>query len=159
MPAANPCPYDAIVTIRFANCARALSTHLSLPAGALRYPKLNLGRRLEPPASGGPPFAGTAELVISYSHDRAGGLAYRDKLRSLILPKLRPGSRIPSAGWLGRFLSICPAEARRHMRRTLNEAQVVTETRGVGRARRVYVVSISAALLRPQATAAPSPLP
>jgi len=77
-------------------------THLSLPAGALHYPKLHLGRRLEPPASGGLPFAGTAKMVISYSHDRAEGLVHRDKLRSLILPSfgLGPAFRLRD-GWGG----------------------------------------------------------
>ena len=46
----NPCTYDAIVTIRFANRARALPTHLPRSfSGAFRYPKLNSGRRLGNP--------------------------------------------------------------------------------------------------------------
>ena len=44
-PHGNP-PYDAVVTIRFANCARALSTHLTSPfRGASITQTSNSGRR------------------------------------------------------------------------------------------------------------------
>ena len=46
---------NAIVTIRFANCARAVATHLA-PSGCVRYPDANSGRRFP---SGGP-FCGAA---------------------------------------------------------------------------------------------------
>ena len=79
----------------------------------------------------------------SYCRNRREGVAHRAKLRRWIVPRLRPGCRIPSARWLAAFLHICPAEAARHMRRVLVEAGIATETRGGGRYRRVYVTAIA----------------
>ena len=61
---------------------------------------------------------------------------------SWIMPRLRPGCRIPSAAWMGRFLHISAGEGARHMRRVLAEAGIQTETRGAWRDRRVYVVAV-----------------
>jgi hypothetical protein len=46
---------------------------------------------------------------------------------------------------MARFLGISSSEGGRQIRRALDEAGVVTETRGVGRGRRIYVVSIGGA--------------
>ena len=81
-------------------------------------------------------------MSISYSHSRPEGRAHRALIRRWIVPRLRPGCRIPSAAWMGRFLHISAGEGARHMRRVLAEAGVVTETRGAWGARRTYVVSI-----------------
>ena len=81
-------------------------------------------------------------MSISYSRNRPEGLRHRALIRRWIVPRLRPGCRIPSSAWLGRFLGVCPAEGYRHMRRALDEAQIVTETRGTGWQRRVYVVAL-----------------
>ena len=78
-----------------------------------------------------------------YSRNRREGLAHRAKISRWIMPKLRPGCRIPSANWLGRFLHISASEGARHMQRVLRECGVVTETRGAGRLRRVFVVRLS----------------
>ena len=51
-------------------------------------------------------------------------------------------SRIPSSRFLGYMLGISGTEGYRHMRRLLEETGVATETRGIGKARRVYVVSL-----------------
>lgn len=77
-----------------------------------------------------------------YSRNRREGLAHRAKISRWIMPKLRPGCRIPSSGWMGRFLGVHPAAGYRHMQRVLDEAGVVTETRGIGCQRRVYVVTV-----------------
>ena len=52
--------YDAVVTILFVNCARAISTHL-LPSSRCVITQFNSGRRVEPLAAA--LFAGTAEPV------------------------------------------------------------------------------------------------
>jgi hypothetical protein len=80
-----------------------------------------------------------------YVRNRPEGLRHRALIRRWILPRLRPGCRIPSANWLGRFLKISASEGARHMQRVLTECGVVTETRGAGRLRRVFVVSIGGA--------------
>lgn len=77
-----------------------------------------------------------------YSRNKRVGLVHRNKLRAMILPRLRVGCRVPTAAFLGRLLRINPSEAWRHMRRVLAEAGVVTETRGGWRARRVFVVAM-----------------
>lgn len=77
-----------------------------------------------------------------YSRNKRAGLAHRNKLRAMILPRLRVGCRVPTAAFLGRLLRINPSEAWRHMRRVLDEAGVVTETRGGWGNRRVFVVAI-----------------
>jgi hypothetical protein len=43
---------------------------------------------------------------------------------------------------MARFLGISSSEGGRQIRRALDEAGVVTETRGVGRGRRIYVVAL-----------------
>lgn len=70
------------------------------------------------------------------------GEAHRAKIRKWIVPRLRPGCRIPSSGWMGRFLGVSPTAGYWHMRRVLEAAEVATETRGVGETRRVYVVAL-----------------
>lgn len=70
------------------------------------------------------------------------GIAHRARLRALLLHRLRPGVRIPSSGWLGRFLGISDTQAHLHMRRMLREAGVVTETRRSQRGQSVWVVAI-----------------
>ena len=77
-----------------------------------------------------------------YVRNRPEGLRHRALIRRWIVPRLRPGCRIPSANWLGRFLSISASEGARHMRRALVEAGITTETRGGGRLRRVFVVNV-----------------
>jgi hypothetical protein len=81
-------------------------------------------------------------MSISYSHSRPEGRAHRAKIERWILPRLRPGCRIPSAAWMGRFLHISAGEGARHMRRVLAEAGIQTETRGAWRDRRTYVVAV-----------------
>ena len=81
-------------------------------------------------------------MVTPYSHSRPEGRLHRAKIERWILPRLRPGCRIPSAAWMGRFLHISPGEGARHMRRVLAEAGIQTETRGAWRERRTYVVAV-----------------
>ena len=85
---------------------------------------------------------GARTMVTSYSHSRPEGRSHRDKIARWILPRLTPGCRVPSANWMARFLGISSSEGGRQIRRALNEAQIVTETRGVGRGRRIYVVAL-----------------
>jgi len=80
-------------------------------------------------------------MSISYSHSRPAGRLHRAKIERWILPRLRPGCRVPSATWMGRFLHISASEGARHMRRVLAEAGIQTETRGAWRDRRIYVVA------------------
>ena len=70
------------------------------------------------------------------------GIAHRARLRAMVLPKLREGACVPSSRFLGWFLGISGSEGYWHMRRVLAEAGIVTETKGTGRGRRVFVVSI-----------------
>jgi hypothetical protein len=81
-------------------------------------------------------------MLPVYSRNRREGLAHRAKIERWILPRLRPGCRIPSAAWMGRFLHISPGEGARQMRRVLAEAGIQTETRGAWRERRTYVVAV-----------------
>jgi hypothetical protein len=85
---------------------------------------------------------GARTMVTSYSHSRPEGRSHRDKIARWILPKLEVGCRVPSANWMARFLGISSSEGGRQIRRALDEAGVVTETRGVGRGRRIYVVTL-----------------
>jgi DNA-binding transcriptional regulator YhcF (GntR family) len=80
--------------------------------------------------------------IPTYSRNKPEGRAHRDKIARWILPRLTPGCRVPSANWMARFLGISSSEGGRQIRRALDEAGVVTETRGVGRGRRIYVVSM-----------------
>jgi hypothetical protein len=75
-------------------------------------------------------------------HTRPQGRAHRTKIHKWIIPRLTPGCRVPAAGWMARFLDISSSEGGRQIRRALDEAGVVTETRGTGRGRRIYVISI-----------------
>lgn len=75
-------------------------------------------------------------------HCRPQGRAHRDKIARWILPKLTPGCRLPSAKWMARFLGVSPSEGGRQIRRAVDAAGIVTETRGTGEARRIYVVSL-----------------
>ena len=81
-------------------------------------------------------------MTKPHSRNRPEGLRHRALIRRWIVPRLRPGCRIPSAAWMGRFLHISPGEGARHMRRVLAEAGITTETRGVWRDRRTYVVAV-----------------
>jgi hypothetical protein len=80
-----------------------------------------------------------------YVRNRPEGLRHRALIRRWIVPRLRPGCRIPSAAWMGRFLHISAGEGARHMRRVLAEAGIQTETRGAWRDRRTYVVAVGRA--------------
>jgi hypothetical protein len=77
-----------------------------------------------------------------YRRSRPEGRVHRTKIRVLIVPRLAPGRPVPSCGLLARFLRIDPSEAWRHLRRVLDEDGISTETRGQGRARRIYVVAL-----------------
>ena len=81
-------------------------------------------------------------MSITYSRNRPEGLRHRALIQRWILPRLRPGCRVPSAAWMGRFLHVSASEGARHMRRALAEAGVFTVTSGAGRYRRVFVVSL-----------------
>lgn len=81
-------------------------------------------------------------MTCAYSRNRPEGLRHRALIRRWIVPRLRPGCRIPSAAWMGRFLHVSASEGARHMKRVLTECGVVTETRGSGSARRVFVVAV-----------------
>jgi hypothetical protein len=85
---------------------------------------------------------GARTMVTSYSHSRPEGRSHRAKIARWILPRLTPGCRVPSANWMARFLGISSSEGGRQIRRALTEAGIATETRGVGRGRRIYVVSV-----------------
>ena len=80
--------------------------------------------------------------IPTYVRNRPEGLRHRALIRRWILPKLHPGCRVPSANWMARFLGISSSEGGRQIRRALDEAGIATETRGVGRGRRIYVVAI-----------------
>jgi hypothetical protein len=43
---------------------------------------------------------------------------------------------------MARFLGVSPSEGGRQIRRAVDAAGIVTETRGTGEARRIYVVSL-----------------
>jgi DNA-binding transcriptional regulator YhcF (GntR family) len=79
-------------------------------------------------------------MPSKYHRNRPEGLAHRAKLRRWIVPRLRPGCRIPSSRWLGRFLGVSGSQGYWHMRRVLHEAGVITEIRG----RRIYVIALGA---------------
>jgi hypothetical protein len=81
-------------------------------------------------------------LSIEHCRSRPEGRRHRDKISKWIIPRLTPGCRVPSANWMARFLGISSSEGGRQIRRALNEAQIITETRGVGGGRRIYVVSL-----------------
>jgi len=85
---------------------------------------------------------GARTMSISYSHSRPQGRAHRDKIQRWIIPRLEVGCRVPSANWMARFLGISSSEGGRQIRRALDEAGITTETRGVGRGRRIYVVTL-----------------
>ena len=53
--------------------------------------------------------------ISTYVRNRPEGLRHRALIRRWIVPRLRPGCRIPSANWLGRFLKISASEGARHM--------------------------------------------
>jgi len=80
--------------------------------------------------------------TATYSRNKPAGLAHRAQLSRMIVQRLQPGHRIPSANWLSRFLGLSSSEAARHMRRALVEAGITTETRGRGCGRRIYVVAL-----------------
>jgi hypothetical protein len=84
----------------------------------------------------------TCAMSITHNCGRPEGRAHRDKIARWIIPKLAPGCRVPSANWMARFLGISSSEGGRQIRRALDEAGIATETRGVGRGRRIYVVSL-----------------
>lgn len=83
-------------------------------------------------------------VSIRYVRNKRQGIRHRTKLRVLVLPTLRLGQPVPTGRFLGHWLGINESEAHRHMRRVLAEDGYGTETRGLGRARRVYVVEIPA---------------
>jgi len=80
--------------------------------------------------------------IPRYIRNRPEGLRHRALIRRWILPRLRPGCRVPSAAWMGRFLHVSASEGGRHMRRALAEAGIQTVTSGAGRYRRVFVVAM-----------------
>ena len=84
----------------------------------------------------------TQTIHRKVSRGRPEGRAHRARLRILVLPTLHLGQPVPTARTLGWLLRINQSEAWRHMRRALAEAGIATETRGMGRGKRVYVVSI-----------------
>ena len=51
-------------------------------------------------------------MSITYVRNRPEGLRHRALIRRWIVPRLRPGCRIPSAAWMGRFLHISAGEGR-----------------------------------------------
>jgi hypothetical protein len=79
---------------------------------------------------------------VTKQRNRRQGLLHRNKLRALVLPRLLPGAVLPSARQLGWMLRINASEGYRHMRRVLAEEGIATETRGSGKGRRIYVVSL-----------------
>lgn len=83
-------------------------------------------------------------ISIRYVRNKRQGLRHRTKLRVLVLPTLRVGQPVPTGRFLGHWLKINESEAWRHFRRVLAEDGYITATRGLGRARRVYVVEIPA---------------
>ena len=83
-------------------------------------------------------------MTLTLPH-AARGPAAPDKIRQWIIPRLRPGCRVPSANWMARFLRISSSEGARHIRRVLNEAGYHTETRGAWGERRIYVVAVGRA--------------
>lgn len=91
------------------------------------------------------PWAATQEVcLVSASRARPEGLLHRARIKSLLLPRLVPGARLPSTPMLSFWLGISQQEAHRHRTRALAELGVQTETRGKGRAKRTYVVAVPA---------------
>lgn len=58
------------------------------------------------------------------------GLAHREVLERLLLPRLSVGCRLPRQARVGRWLGLSQQEAGRHLRRVLEEAGITTERRG-----------------------------
>lgn len=58
------------------------------------------------------------------------GLAHRELLRRLLLPRLAVGCRLPREAQVGRWLGLSQQQGRRHLRRVLEEAGITTERRG-----------------------------
>lgn len=79
---------------------------------------------------------------MTYHRSRPEGRHHRTTLRVLVVPKLALGRPVPTGKLLARLLRIAESEAARHMRRVLEEDGIATETRGLGRARRIYVVNM-----------------
>lgn len=69
------------------------------------------------------------------------GLAHRELLRRLLLPKLSVGCRLPREAQVGRWLGgLSQQQGRRHLRRMLAETGVLTERRGFPP--RIYVTAM-----------------
>jgi hypothetical protein len=79
---------------------------------------------------------------MSYNCGRPEGQAHRARILAMVLPGLRVGGVVPSTVRLSYWLRISKSEAARHRKRALDEAGVVTEVRGRGKGRRLYVVSM-----------------
>lgn len=81
---------------------------------------------------------------MSHQRNRREGLAHRERIRTLLLPRLTVGDRLPRSVLLSQWLGVCPSQAVRHMRRALLEAGCQLETRyQPGRAgRRTIVIAI-----------------
>ena len=81
-------------------------------------------------------------MSITHNCGRPEGRAHRDKIARWILPRLTPGCRVPSANWMARFLGLSSTRGGWLIRQAIDEAGFITETRGVGRGRRIYVVRV-----------------
>ena len=81
---------------------------------------------------------------MSSNRGRPEGIVHRARIMSWVLPGLRIGGVVPSVCLLSYRLGISKSEAHRHRKRALEEAGVVTEVRGRGKGRRLYVVSLPA---------------
>ena len=79
---------------------------------------------------------------MSSNRGRPEGIVHRSRILSWVLPGLRVGGVVPSVCLLSYRLGISKSEAHRHRRRALEEAGVVTEVRGRGKGRRLYVVAL-----------------
>ena len=81
---------------------------------------------------------------MSHQRNRREGLAHRERIRALLLPRLTVGAPLPRSVLLSQWLGVCRSQAVRHMRRALLEAGCELETRyQPGRpGRRTIVIAI-----------------
>lgn len=79
---------------------------------------------------------------MSSNRGRPEGIIHRSRILSWVLPGLRIGGVVPSVCLLSYRLGISKSEAHRHRKRALEEAGIVTEVRGKGKGRRLYVVGL-----------------
>jgi hypothetical protein len=78
-------------------------------------------------------------MTHQYHRSKPEGRIHRARLRQLVLPTLRVGSRLPKLVCLAALLGIHESEASRHLHRMLAEAGIATETRGRAG---IFVVSL-----------------